>query len=75
MEIKMIKEDVAVEPLVDDECDKASDDCTGNATHRVTIDLRAIGTMGVHVGVYCETCATEIATRIRASLPENDGTQ
>lgn len=74
--IKMIKADVAIEPLEDELCENNGDNCTFSQTHTVSIDLRAIGVKATNVlGRYCETCATEIAKRIQESLPEDDGTQ
>ena len=64
--IGLEKSDVTVEEIFD-ECDN----CTGGpATHTVKIDFRNAG-MAQELGRYCESCAEEVADRIRASLPES----
>jgi hypothetical protein len=65
-EIKMSKCDVSIEPIIVVECD----DCSWPATHHISIDMRAIGTV-YDFGHFCEVHAKERAEAVKASLPED----
>ena len=66
-EIRLEKDDVTVEPIFD-ECGQCTNTLGGDS-FTVAIDFRAAG-MTERLGRYCETCAEEIARRIRAGLPD-----
>lgn len=70
MNVKMDKDDVSIEQIEDAVCDHGGDNCTFTPTHRVVVDFRSAGQKESLIGDLCETCATEIANRIRESLPE-----
>lgn len=70
----MIKEDVKVLPLEDEICDYHGENCQFTISHSVAIEIRSAGMEQV-IGHYCESCANELAKRIRESLPKDDGTQ
>ena len=65
-DIRLEKDDVTVEPIFD-ECGQCTNTLVGDS-FTVAIDFRAAG-MTERLGRYCEKCAEEIASRIRAGLP------
>lgn len=75
MEYPLDKTCVMIEPLDPVPCDDCGDDTDGfgesvgqDATKKVMLDLRGNG-MEICVGVYCDGCAEEVASRLRESLP------
>ena len=74
-QIKMTKADVWIAQVEDEVCENNGENCTFSVSHQLHIELRAIGTGIIPIGRYCETCATELAKRIQASLPDDDEEQ
>lgn len=70
--MKLLKCDVAIEPIAEGTCSHQGENCTGGRTHRVTLDCRSIGIISQVGDEYCETCATEIAKELQSSLPEDE---
>jgi hypothetical protein len=68
-EIVITKEDVSINPIEDALCEHCGENCTFTITHRVSVDFRSAGITEYVGGEYCETCAIEIANRIKESLP------
>ncbi len=63
-----------LDPLPCDDCGDSVDNETGAlagawATKKVMLDLRGNG-QTICVGIYCDDCAAEVASRLRDSLPD-----